>query len=287
MKREKGSMSFPTFKRIIDNNYNILQRLWLYYLGEPLLAKDLAKMISYAHNHNIRIKINTNATLLDEEMSYALIDSGLDIISFSFEGYDKEFYETVREGADLESTFKNIKKFIEIRNRLKEKTLTYLEIIDFGITGEKLKKNIKSLSSRLGVDRISIVPLHRWPTKENIWDEKDFIRDDNRSRRYQHCIMPWVMLGILWDGRVTACCDDFEGNFIVGDVNQTPHIMDIWNNKKMVYLRKSLINKDFQSIPTCKYCEKLFTTSFSYPVKEYVKRELCELKNKIWNGRTK
>ena len=62
--------------------------------GEPLLHPELPKFIKYAKQKGIlETIINTNATMLNEKVANNLIDSGLDICIYSFDGGTKETYE--------------------------------------------------------------------------------------------------------------------------------------------------------------------------------------------------
>ena len=51
----KGFMKFEEFKRIIDELGDYLTNLELYNWGEPLLNRDLIKMIHYAKARNIPV----------------------------------------------------------------------------------------------------------------------------------------------------------------------------------------------------------------------------------------
>jgi hypothetical protein len=42
------------------------------------------------------------------------------------------------------------------------------------------------------------------------------------------CYRPWLTFTVLWDGRVSLCCADFDGRHILGDLN-TSSIKDVWN----------------------------------------------------------
>ena len=42
------------------------------------------------------------------------------------------------------------------------------------------------------------------------------------------CYRPWLTFTVLWDGRVSLCCADFDGKTILGDLN-TSTIQEIWN----------------------------------------------------------
>ena len=62
--------------------------------NEPLLVPNFEDYIKFASQHGfIDIMMNSNATLLTEERSRKLLDSGITRISFSLDAYSKETFE--------------------------------------------------------------------------------------------------------------------------------------------------------------------------------------------------
>ena len=39
----------------------------------------------------------------------------------------------------------------------------------------------------------------------------------------------WLTFTVLWDGRVSLCCADFDGRHILGDL-RTQTIAEVWNS---------------------------------------------------------
>ncbi len=78
-------------KKIIDEGAdNGLYGAKFNVRGEPLLHKEIDKIVYYAKKKGlIDVYFNANALLLNEEMCKRLIDSRLDRISISIEGYTK------------------------------------------------------------------------------------------------------------------------------------------------------------------------------------------------------
>ena len=84
--------------------------------GEPLLHSRIPDFIRLAKESGIlEVIINTNATNLTMKMSEKLIDAGLDLMIYSFDGGTKETYESMRPGRfkknSFESVYQNIKNF--------------------------------------------------------------------------------------------------------------------------------------------------------------------------------
>ena len=90
-------MEMALYKKIIDEakDFGVCQ-IRLFLAGEPFLHKGIAEMISYAGGRDLETLIHTNATLLDETLSRRILEAGLDLISFSFDGETKEEYESIR-----------------------------------------------------------------------------------------------------------------------------------------------------------------------------------------------
>src|SRR3989339_413672 len=100
MERPKGYMDFGLYKKIIDecSQYGKVD-VMLHMFGESLLHKDFIKMIRYGKQYpDIKLAFSTNATLLNKEYSKELIESGLDGIHLSLDGFTKETYESIRSG---------------------------------------------------------------------------------------------------------------------------------------------------------------------------------------------
>ena len=70
-------MKLETFKLMIDQAEGNIEFISLASRGEPLLCPDFKEMLSYTRDKFYNLKINTNASLLDEKMSHAILESGV------------------------------------------------------------------------------------------------------------------------------------------------------------------------------------------------------------------
>ena len=57
---------------------------------------------------------------------------------------------------------------------------------------------------------------------------------------------------MLWDGRVSLCCADFDGRVTLGDL-RTSTIKDIWNNPAYRKVRRDHLDHGGPSI--CQSCD--------------------------------
>jgi len=91
-------------------------------LGEPLLHPQLFSIIRSAKKRGLTVSLISNFTLIDRDMSIALIDSGLDFLFVSFDSSVKSIFEKIRSGACFEEVTDNVKLFVRTKEEVKAKT---------------------------------------------------------------------------------------------------------------------------------------------------------------------
>lgn len=95
-KKYKGELSFEKIKRLIDSLKIIDIPVLLLSGGEPLVHRDIFKIIEYAKGKNIRTALSTNGTLLTKSMAKKLLDLEIDYVGISVDGI-KEFHDEFRQ----------------------------------------------------------------------------------------------------------------------------------------------------------------------------------------------
>lgn len=235
--RPKGNMDIRLYKKIIDEiaEENKYTRLWLDYYGEPLLQKfRLFYMIDYARKKGImNISMNSNATLMDEEMTEMILDSGLGFISFDCDGMSAEVYEGIRVGAKRDAVYSNIEYFLK---RRKERGLTY-PIVEVKIM--EMEQNRHEIQQVVDYWRSKgawtcVRRLISWGGSVDLKTEAPSV--ETRIA----CGNAVGILPITWDGRVPMCVMDIDAVYQIGDVNKES-IKSIWQKRN-----KMLVEKHFE-----------------------------------------
>src|ERR1700733_9800919 len=110
-----ADMSWALITRIIDQVPNIA-RVVLHGVGEPMLVRDLPRMIRTLKDRGTYVLFNTNGTLLQPKKFQALIDTGLDELRGSLDAADGASYLRVR-GKDLFNRIvRDVGKFVAFQN---------------------------------------------------------------------------------------------------------------------------------------------------------------------------
>lgn len=109
-REDDRDLSFDNFRAIVDQ-FPVLERVVLHGLGEPLLNKDLPRMVRYLKERGTYVLFNSNGILLNEKRGQALIDAGLDEYRLSMDGATREMYAHVRGVDAFDKIWRNVRAF--------------------------------------------------------------------------------------------------------------------------------------------------------------------------------
>jgi MoaA/NifB/PqqE/SkfB family radical SAM enzyme len=112
-----GDMSFELFARIVDQVPD-LARAVLHGVGEPLLVRDLARMIRHLKARGTYVLFNTNGTLLDARRGRELVEAGLDELRVSLDAAEPGAFALVRGVDAFERIVANVKAFTALQREL-------------------------------------------------------------------------------------------------------------------------------------------------------------------------
>ena len=113
-REDDRDLSYDNFRRIVDQ-FPVLDRVVLHGLGEPLLNKDLPRMITYLKARGTYVLFNSNGILLNAKRGQSLIDAGLDEYRLSMDGATRATYAHVRGVDAFDKIWRNVKAFIAMQ----------------------------------------------------------------------------------------------------------------------------------------------------------------------------
>ncbi len=275
MKREKGFMKLENFKNIIDDNKNIFKRVSMIFAGEPLLNKDLFKMVKYAEDKAIGVLLSTNTTLFDGNKIEELFDSGLSYLIVCLDGATKKTHEQYRQGSNFEQIKKSIKKICQAKKERKaKKPYIDLQFLVMKQNEHEIESIIK-LAQSLGVDRLTLKTLSLGSfvdLDKKIQLAKENLPKDSRYSRFifknnilkeksKPRLCSWLRQAvILWNGDVAMCCYDFNGELILGNIFEDNGFKKIFKSKKYRKYRKMAIQRRFKLCQNCNYSAEAVKT---------------------------
>ncbi len=258
--------------------------LWL--AGEPLLNRRLPEIIRLLADAGVVTRLHTNATLLTEDVSHRLIESGLSWISFSFDGPDPQTYARMRVGGDYEKTLANIRAFLRIKAEMGAqrgggrggsgvggsgsnaavRSLPYVVIQVLepfeggGVSRPGLPRPVAESARRpfegLPVDEFLPIQAHAWSGQLD--EGPGVFPNQKRVGRRTACYIPYTDLTLAWNGDAVTCCGDLNAANVLGNLYRE-NLFDLWNNEHFRRLRRQMHTPEIESRPLCGECERIWT----------------------------
>jgi MoaA/NifB/PqqE/SkfB family radical SAM enzyme len=111
-----ADMSWSLFTSIVDQVPD-LARAVLHGVGEPMLVKNLPRMVRYLKDRGVYVLFNTNGTVLNERNGRALIDAGLDELRVSLDAANPASFRAVRGKDYFNRILKNVRAFRAVQER--------------------------------------------------------------------------------------------------------------------------------------------------------------------------
>ena len=247
-------MSFNEYADIINQLSPYLLLVVLYDEGEPLLNKDIFRMIKYNHQLNINTSIATNLSMkLSDSQIEDLVLSGLDRLQVAIDGSTDDIYERYRVGGSLARVKHNLQRILIYKQKLRTKhpNIT-IQFIDFGYNSHQMQE-VKEYSQEIGAT-FSTLPSSEFGLYHYV--EKENISIPEREHLAIGCFDLYGIAHIRSDCVVFPC--DFgedEGMGSLGSL-QEKDFHALWNNDFMQKLRKGFSRRS-RTLPTknCKDCQ--------------------------------
>jgi MoaA/NifB/PqqE/SkfB family radical SAM enzyme len=241
MHRRQGIMTLDLYKKIVDECVALgITHVRVHNYGEPFVDRRLVEKVRYAKQKGIQeVGMISNGSLITEEVARGMIDAGLDAINISVDASGKEVFESTRIGLKYDKVIANIERLVRIRAESGKHRPKL--ILSFVRQNNSADEQAFIEHWRKIADKIHITDLHNWGGTLNQESDVNY-----------PCYRPWLTFTVLWDGRVSLCCADFDGHTILGDMN-TSSIKDIWNNERFLSVRREHLESGGPDV--CRSCD--------------------------------
>ena len=242
---QTGVIEFEFYSYLIDQgaDFNACS-VKFNYLGEPLVHPDVVKQVAYAKRKGfVEVMFNTNAVLLNSEMSRKLLDVGLDSIFFSVDSPYPEKYNEIRKGSDFHRIVRNIENFMRIKEEGGYKSVQTRASMVLMDQDEQELEDYK----KVFLDLVGIIGYG-----EYIDRKRDYGTELGTMDGFV-CAQPFQRMFINWDGTVFPCCVDDKSLMNMGNAHETS-LIDIWHNKKYNNLRDHMKSGTYFELALCKRC---------------------------------
>lgn len=265
LKRKKVMMTYAEFKKYLGLLKYTTEYITLFHFGEPLLNKELHKMVSYCHKYDISTQISTNGMLLTENKAKQLINAGLNRIIFSIDTYDDKLYTRYRKNGNYEKVINNIKMMVQLKKALNSNITIVAQymIMNDNEDIDKMKKH----GEMLKVDEVLIKTVGIGNSIEDYENAKKFLPKNSKLSRYKKnsthtklnnfkCKYVWKRMVLCSDGVCLPCVRDQKVEYILGQCDETHNLSKAWNSKEYRYFRRMTI-ENIHNISMCDRCPEV------------------------------
>ena len=242
-KKYKGFIKLDLFKRIIDEaHHGGTKAITLASRGEPTLHPQFGKMLRYCAEKFYEVKVNTNATNLNEDLIHSILESNVHHLVFSIDSHTREDYKKIRGFDKFDNIFSNIRLFNKIRKKSypDSKTLTRVQGV---------KVNKKMVSSEFNdfwknyADSVALQDtIYRWD-----------IYNNQLNTHSESCLPIWDRMYIWYDGNCSPCDQDYKGLLSLGNIADNS-LQEMWTGETISRMRRAHIGGNRNSYYPCDRC---------------------------------
>ncbi|MCX6791672.1 MAG: radical SAM/SPASM domain-containing protein [Candidatus Gottesmanbacteria bacterium] len=257
--------------------------------GEPMAHPKFSHYISLLSKHFTQLYLITNGHFLSERTINQILHSNICKLTVSLDYFNPAKYKQEKNG-DGTRAIHNVELLLHMRKQVKKNKLQTIQInmlaqhnneqdiIDainyfsplLGPNDYIYSRNIKTLGGLVHVKKRG--HSYTWTMldqfKEQIKNDVDIshYRTENwikylglkqsLSKRLV-CRHPFIYCVVLYDGRVAACCVDFNGSLIMGDLTKQT-MKEIWNGPTYQSFRTDMRAINLKKYPICVHCEEWY-----------------------------
>jgi radical SAM protein with 4Fe4S-binding SPASM domain len=267
---DKVSLDFELFRKLIRDCTKFPDKFKVFRfvgIGEPLLHKNIAEMVTLANVSNIteKTEIITNGILLNNTLSDYLIKAGLDQLVVSIQGVTSEKYHEI---CNVEINLKNIIENLTYYYKNKhENQKVYIKIADVALSGvedeAKFYKMFENICDSMSVEKI--VPLHNIEYLNKMEREEQLTQFGVPIQsEIKICSMPLHFMQVNPDGNVVPCYS-WEYPNIIGNIVEN-NIVDIWNSEENRKCQRNMLKNGRSGNLVCIKCNMFVYRAFSEDV---------------------
>ena len=256
--RKKGLMSDEVFHRVLDQAALRGTPLRFILWGEPTLHPKWLDWMEETVGRGLLAHFNTNGSRITEADMRRLVDSGVQSVKFSFQGVDEKSYREMRNTDYFEGLLAKVKLLHDLRGDAPSPYIHVSTTITY--EGPELvaqfRERISAFTDKITVGRTE---LERFDVSKAKLTEAERAAlthmkgEEHLVRKHPNCPEVFDKLSVYWDGRVSACCRDFDGVMLAGDV-RTQTLAEIWKTDALDFYRERLARGEYDRFELCRVC---------------------------------
>ena len=260
--------------------------------GEALLRPDLPEVIAAFARHGMRVNLTTNGTLLSQEMSTRLAESGIRNVSISLDGATPAVHDDLRGKGNWKRTLRGIRNLRRAAKHARRKIHIRINTLITRRNYQDLAQ-IPEIAYHAGADRLTLIPvddptgrLRLNKTRIRTYNEEvapflahqalayGMIEEVSQAYPFgrekagwelskaglyalglyeaQPCYMPWIHAMVDPKGNIYPCCT-MRGAEALGNMVKAGSFARVWAGSTFRDLRQVLVSDRRPAL--CRICD--------------------------------
>ena len=263
MDRSQRPMDMQLFKKLVDEAAELgIPDLCPNGFGEILTMRSFDEHLAYVRSksHRFRILINSNGFRMDDDKIESFLRHEVDFLNITLDGATAETFEKIRVRLKLNEIEDNIHRLIRMRNA------RGMSVPQVRVGMIAIPQNMHEIDALLekwkGV--ADFVGVGGFTNRAGSLDEKGIfnapeVPPGTASQAIQaaaparNCVLPFRDMNIWADGRAVLCCDDWNEEHVVGDLN-TQSLSEIWHGAALHHARSRHMAGCGNELEICARC---------------------------------
>jgi MoaA/NifB/PqqE/SkfB family radical SAM enzyme len=255
--RPQRNMDLALFEHVATTTKALGQtKVSLHTIGEPLLNPMLEEYFKILRKLGLKVFLSSNGLLLHKrlELLFAYKDV-IDELRLSIDGATKETYEKIRRPGKFDRLIQNLDAFSDAnRDKKAIGKVTVASIVCSDVKHE-LAYHMSFYGRYVGINHIDLNLVSGLSPDNSYFLENSILK--NHIQPWHPCDQLFSStMHVLNDGRTTACCRDYNGDLVYGDIRQNSP-RDLINNEKVLELRRQHLENRIPKGSLCADCYRV------------------------------
>ncbi|MHC1713611.1 MAG: radical SAM protein [Solidesulfovibrio sp.] len=281
--REKGFMSPEMFDQVVARlQYLGINRAALHTVGETLVHPQINALLSIAQNRNFNVFFSTNGQLTSRLQSILPFYSGtFNSIRFSIDAATPETYAMIRRGGKIEKVWESLNS---IHTYNKSHSASFETKTNY-IVSDTNKDEINMFLSKAGE---FVAPNNmKFNFPNSLSPDPSFLKEIFPFHKLIYpttffCTMPFNTIAITFDGKISLCCRDYNGDLTIGSFLEDNPLKH-WRSARAETIRNGLLGTETPS-KLCAQCHSIFGADICDPfINNAQLLGLDNIGNRLWN----
>ena len=268
-----GNMTEEIFDKLLEDMKNFCRHhskkikiIKLYSTGEPLLHKDICRMVRKIKEADIcnEMEITTNASLLTREMAKEFVDLGLDYLRASIYSVRTDGQSRITQSRvtpqEIRENIAYLKKYRDEKGA--KKPFICAKIMDMhGEENEEFRRMYAGISDEQLIDTPWIPPKLEENALDRLYGSAEKGEEAQAAylaqalyKERKACRYPFTHMTVRSNGDVVVCCTDWSRDTLVGSICDNT-LEEIWNSRKLYDFRCMQIKTKGVHHALCATCE--------------------------------